>query len=89
LDLKIYPSISYRAATISYQLSTTGHVQLKLYNALGQEVRTLVDESKSAGSYQVRLNGTDNAGQRLSAGVYFCRFQAGATSMQKRLVFLK
>ncbi len=88
-DLKLYPSISSHSATISYQVALPGQVQIKLYNALGQEVRTLVDAVKPAGSYQIRWNGTDNSGQQVSAGVYFCRFHSGGTYLQKRIVLVR
>jgi hypothetical protein len=88
-DLKLYPGIASRSATISYQLDMPGHVRIKIYNALGQQVRILVDESKPAGQYQVRWNGTDNSGCSLGSGVYFCSFQSGETSLQKRIVLIR
>ncbi len=63
-------AIRYQLSTRSYQLSS---VSLKIYNIVGQEVRTLVDEEQPAGNYRVLWNGRDNSGETLSSGVYFCR----------------
>ncbi len=89
IKLEIRPSVITHSTTINYQLGLAGPVRIKLYNALGQEVRTLVDESKSAGRYQIRWNGTDNSGRKVNSGVYFCKFQTGTTSLQKRIIFIK
>jgi hypothetical protein len=89
IKLEIRPAIIANSADIHYQLNLPGHVRIKFYNALGQEVRTLVDESKSAGRHEVRWNGTDNSGCSLGSGVYFCSFQSGETSLQKRIVLIK
>ncbi len=89
LELKLSQNPFTHSVEISYQVGAPGQVRIKLYNALGQEVRTLVGESKPAGSYKVRWNATDNLGQRLSSGVYFCQFQAGPISLQKRIVLIR
>jgi hypothetical protein len=77
------------SVNIAYQLGTAGRVQIKMFNVLGQEVKTLLDEAKPAGKYQVRWDGTDNSGHRLSAGVYFCKLESGTTSLQKRIVLVR
>ncbi|MCX6162282.1 MAG: T9SS type A sorting domain-containing protein, partial [Ignavibacteriae bacterium] len=59
-------------------------VSLIIYDALGREVETLVNEVKSAGSYSVEFNGAN-----LSGGVYFCRMQSDGFSDVKKLVLLK
>ncbi|MFC1562575.1 T9SS type A sorting domain-containing protein [candidate division KSB1 bacterium] len=74
---------------IRYQIAEDTKVLLKIYNILGQEVRTLVDEVKSTGSYNVRWNGKNNLGITVSSGVYLYRIQAGEFVSTKKLVFLK
>ncbi|MFC1562574.1 YCF48-related protein [candidate division KSB1 bacterium] len=74
---------------IRYQIPENTKVVLKIYNILGQEVRTLVDEVKSPGSYNIKWNGKNNYGVTVSTGVYLYRIQAGDFVSTKKLVFLK
>jgi hypothetical protein len=64
-------------------------VQLKIYNILGQEVTTLVNEVQSAGQYKVQWNGKNSAGQKVCSGVYLYRLQAGSFISTKKLLLLK
>jgi hypothetical protein len=57
---------------------------LKIYDILGREIRTLVNEQKPAGIYEVQFD----AGQ-LSSGVYFYRLSAGSYIQTKKLMLLK
>ncbi|MCW8816999.1 MAG: T9SS type A sorting domain-containing protein [Ignavibacteriaceae bacterium] len=59
-------------------------VTLKVYDVLGNEVTTLVDEEKVSGSYQVDFNGTG-----LTSGIYFYRIEAGNYSETKKMVLLR
>ena len=60
------------------------NVILKVYDALGNEVVTLVNEYKPAGSYEVEFNAS-----RLSSGIYFYTLQAGKFSETKKLILMK
>jgi flagellar hook assembly protein FlgD len=76
--------------TIRYSLSKPGRVVLRIYNASGALVRTLVDEPRPAGSYTARWNGADDAGRRLGSGVYFYEIQtASGFRDARKLVLLK
>jgi phosphatidylserine/phosphatidylglycerophosphate/cardiolipin synthase-like enzyme len=86
-----YPNPFNPATTISFSLPTSAFVHLTVYDVLGREVATLVNESKQAGSYAVRLDAS-----RLSSGIYFYRLSANATSdaasnfvQTKKMVFVK
>lgn len=59
-------------------------VQLKVFDVLGNEVATLVDENKSVGSYEVELNASE-----LTSGVYFYKLQAGSYSETKKMILMK
>jgi hypothetical protein len=59
---------------------------MKVYDILGREVTTLVNEYQNPGSYSVRFGGT---GLALSSGVYFCRIQAGSFRDIKKMMLLK
>jgi hypothetical protein len=79
-----YPNPFNPVTTIKYQLPVSGRVSLKVYNILGKEIATLVDEEKSAGTYSV----TFDAG-KLSSGIYFYRIQAGNFVQAKKMILLK
>jgi hypothetical protein len=70
-----YPNPFNPATTIRYQLPAAGHVMLKVYNVLGQEIATLLDEERPAGSHVVPWNGQNSSGQLVSSGVYFYRVE--------------
>ncbi|MGQ9644553.1 MAG: T9SS type A sorting domain-containing protein, partial [Ignavibacterium sp.] len=62
----------------------SANVTLKVYDVLGNEVATLVDEFKSAGNYEVKFDATN-----LSSGTYFYRITAGEFSETKKLILIK
>jgi flagellar hook assembly protein FlgD len=86
-----YPNPFNPSTTIAYDIPEGDNVQVQLnvYNMRGQLVRTLVNESKSEGSYQIQWDGSDNYGRRVSSGVYFYRIKAGEFSKTRKMVILK
>ena len=66
-----YPNPFSSTTTISYQLPVNADVTLKVYNMLGQEVRTLINENKPAGEHSVVWDGKDSSGQRVISGICF------------------
>jgi murein tripeptide amidase MpaA len=66
-----------------------GLVTLKVYDILGNEITTLVNEEKPAGSYEVEFNIYSNEGQNLVSGVYFYTISAGSFSSTKKMILLK
>ena len=74
---------------IAYRLSSPGPVQLVVYNVLGQPVRTLVDESRAAGSYRVEWDARDQRGVLLSSGIYIARLSYPGGVQSRRLLYLK
>jgi hypothetical protein len=79
-----YPNPFNPLTNIEYQIANTGLVKLVVYNSLGEEVATLVNEYKSAGSYEVKLDASN-----LPSGVYIYRLTSGSYSAVKKLVLLK
>ena len=63
---------------------------LRIYNILGQEVKTLVDNIQDPGGYQAAWDGRDDVGRAVASGIYFCRLTTGANLYDMRkLVLLK
>jgi hypothetical protein len=85
-----YPNPFNPETTIKYQLSQTAEVTLKIFNLLGQEVRTLVNQQQAAGAYSLIWDGKDNFGQQVSTGIYIFQLDAGdAFKMSKRMIMVK
>jgi hypothetical protein len=63
-------------------------VQLKVFDVLGNVIATLVDEYKSAGSYEVSFDAS-SAGGGLSSGIYFYKLQAGSFTDTKKMILLR
>ncbi len=79
-----YPNPFNPSTTIKYQMPSTNHVTIKVFDILGREVATLVNEVKQPGSYEVTW---DAAGY--ASGMYFYRLRAGGFMSTKKLVLLK
>ena len=84
-----FPNPFNSATLITYHLSSPGPVQLVIYNVLGQPVRTLVDASQAAGSYQIRWDALDQRGVSLSTGIYIARLSYPGGVQTRRLLYLK
>ena len=74
---------------IPYRVATPGPVRLEIYNVLGQPVRTLVNEFRPAGAYQVFWDARDGEGTQVGAGVYFARLRHPEGMQTRRLLYLK
>ena len=65
------------------------HTTLIIYNVLGQEVRTLVDEVQDAGYYTVTWDGRSATGRQVPSGIYFYNLRAGTYTVTKQMVLMK
>ena len=74
---------------IPYRLQSPGPVRLVIYNALGQPLRTLVEESQPAGAYLVHWDARDRQGSAVAAGVYFARLHYPGGVQTRRMLYLK
>jgi hypothetical protein len=59
-------------------------VEIKIYNGLGEEITTLINEFKNSGKYRIIYNTPG-----LSSGVYFCRMKAGDVVLTKKMILLR
>jgi len=79
-----YPNPFNPTTNIEYTIIKSGLVTIKIYDLLGNEIATLVNQEKSPGKYQAKFDGA-----KLSSGVYFYRIETGNFSATKKLVLLK
>ena len=84
-----YPNPFNPTTTIDYSLPSQSRVSIRIYNVLGQSIRTLVDETQSAGEYSVTWDGKNQAGEAVSTGLYFYRIQAGDITQTRKMLLLK
>ncbi len=85
-----YPNPFNPQTTIAFSLAARTRVRVDVFDVSGALVRTLVDETREAGSHSdVRWDGTDAARQPVASGVYFYRLRAGDFSQTRKMVLLK
>jgi hypothetical protein len=81
-----YPNPFNPTTNIDFKLPVNKKIQLKIYNTLGQEVRTLINNQEySAGTHTIQWDGTDNFGRKVASGVYIYQLKFGGFSISKRM----
>jgi hypothetical protein len=84
-----YPNPFNALTTVTYSIPEDSRVSVKVFNVLGAEVRTLVDQHQKANTYQATWDGKDAEGKSVASGVYFCTMEAGEFSQTTKMVFMK
>ncbi|KPJ49682.1 hypothetical protein AMJ40_04975 [candidate division TA06 bacterium DG_26] len=90
-----YPNPFLNSTTIHYVVPsssggrTSEYVVLRIYNAAGSLVNTLVDREMSPGAYSAEWNGTDTRGSKVSSGIYFYNLRVGSLSVTKKMMVLR
>ncbi len=79
-----YPNPFNPTTKIKYTIPKTNFVKIKIYDVLGNEITTLVNEEKSAGNYEIEFSG-----KGLSSGIYFYKIEAGEFISFKKMILLK
>ena len=79
-----YPNPFNPSTTIEYSLVSSGLVSVRVYDVLGREVATLVNERQESGTYSVRLDAS-----KLSSGIYYYTLKAGASISTRKMLLLK
>ncbi len=82
--LQNYPNPFNPSTTIRYSLASAGHVSLKVYNVLGQQIASLADEQQPAGTHEMRFDASG-----LPSGTYFYRIQTIAFEATKKMQVIK
>ena len=74
---------------IDFTIPNRSRVTLEIYDILGRNIKTLVDETKPAGKYSVRWTGIDKSGRPVGSGIYFYRLKAGEYIETRKMTLLK
>jgi len=84
-----YPNPFNANTVIRFSIPVAGKASLTIHNLIGQVIRKLADENLDAGLYSTRWDGEDDAGRRVSSGVYLYRLQTAQRAMTRKLVLVK
>ncbi len=79
-----YPNPFNPSTTIRYSIPEASFTTLIVYDALGNEVSSLVNETKSAGTFEVKFNASN-----LSSGIYYYTLQSGSITETKKMILTK
>jgi photosystem II stability/assembly factor-like uncharacterized protein len=84
-----YPNPFNPLTKIKYQIPEFSYVTIKVYDVLGNEIATLINEEKPAGSYEVEFSVGRDSSPDIATGIYFYRINAGAFVETKKMILLK
>jgi len=84
-----YPNPFNPSTSIKYALKENANVTLKIYNMLGQEVKTLVSANQAAGFKEVAWDGTNNSGAKVASGIYIYRLEANNFVASHKMLLMK
>jgi len=84
-----YPNPFNVSTNIEYELSRPSMVVLRIYNALGQEVRTLINEKQTAGEWSINWDGRDGNHQPIGSGIYIYQMQVGNAIQSRKIMLIK
>lgn len=84
-----YPNPFNPSTVISYSVPISSLVSIRVFNLLGQEVKTLINTERQAGYYTVQWNGDNNSGRTVASGMYIYRVEAGQYVKTMKMMLLK
>ncbi len=84
-----YPNPFNPATTIKFSITEKSNVQLRVFNLLGEVVKTLVNQSEEAGIHSITWNGLNEKGTPVNSGVYLLRLEAGSQVQMRKMILLK
>ena len=84
-----HPNPFNAETTIRFDLPAPGHVQMVIFNSLGQRVRTLLAEPRPAGSHELTWSGVDDAGRAVASGTYHLVLEVDGLRRVRPLLLLK
>ena len=84
-----YPNPFNSITHIDYQVPIDNHISITIYDIMGREVKTLMDQVQIKGIYTIDWNGQSEYGKSVSTGVYYFQFTSNGFSDEKKMIFLK
>ena len=84
-----YPNPFNPSTTIEYQIPSSGHVEINIYNIQGKLIRSLIKLQQITGVHKIIWDGKDNSGISAASGIYFCQVLFKDRMLVKKLVLLK
>jgi hypothetical protein len=84
-----YPNPFNPETSISYQIPEAAHVEIKIFNAIGNEISTLINERQNAGYYTAQWDGKDSSGNKVVSGIYLYQINAGDYICTKKMTLMK
>lgn len=84
-----YPNPFNPSTTIEFEIAKPARVVVRVYNTLGEVVRTLVDRQFAVGTHRVVWDGRDDHGREVASGVYLYRLTAGGVTQEKKMVLVR
>lgn len=84
-----YPNPFNSQTVIAYEISQTSHVLIKIYNVLGKEIATLIDDQKQLGFHRVRWNGNDLKGNKVQSGIYYYRIITDSHTAVRKMILIE
>ena len=84
-----FPNPFNPATRIIYDLAEASDVRLEIYDLIGRNIKTLVNQTQDAGRHFISWNGDDHTGNQVSAGVYLSRLHAGNKIFSRKMILMK
>ncbi|MBN2410756.1 T9SS type A sorting domain-containing protein [candidate division KSB1 bacterium] len=84
-----FPNPFNASTTFKFNMPEQSSITIKVFNTLGQEVKTLVDKNYGPGFHEIVWDGRDNSGQFVTSGLYFYKMQAGDFMEIKKLIIIR
>ena len=84
-----YPNPFNSYTTIFYHLSNREYIELQIYDMNGRLVKKLVNNEQQPGTYSIIWNGLDEAGVKVTSGIYICRLEAGNHLFTCKMILTK
>ncbi|MFQ6112655.1 MAG: FlgD immunoglobulin-like domain containing protein [bacterium] len=84
-----FPNPFNPSTKIIYDVPRAAEVKLQVYNLLGQQIRTLFDGKKAAGTYTTQWDGLNDKGEQVAAGVYFLRLETDNLSLTRKMLLVR
>ncbi|UCE04779.1 MAG: CotH kinase family protein, partial [bacterium] len=84
-----FPNPFNERTCVVYKLFSPSHVRLTIYNIMGEEIKTLVNEWKPVGSYQMSWDGRDSDGLTVPSGIYIIQMRSDVSNQSRKIILMK